>query len=430
MFDYAHVINRNLFRKFSLGSLLKKFSKKILTFFLFMQVIQASEASFTVQMPVTGVTVKAFHCDAQAMANVVPNADYRTCVLLCYCIRLLYCECGIGNMITSVLQYYTLYCVHTPAHIHYTAFVFFDAPYNELDCPWEYQLTLIILINILKQVNAVHMGEWQIFVIMHKPRDTHIVMEALETMGYCQLTQIYWYKGKEHQTKTPVSSYTSSVEMGTIGFRPDRSKCKWNMGNDPRNRHNHFEFKGVTKYFKHSDGEVVNPAQKPTALLRWLVGNHLHAGSTVLVIGAGSGADVIGATQSCCNVVTVERCDKQFAKLQTTLVKYSSLSEVQLPEVHEDDEENVSVDGGQSAKDKEGSDDDEEEKTASYCPECKGKLYHSEGSVRNICVECTNPAPLHPNCSQKMEDGSVLCLTCYKKGVEASQISETDEGPQ
>ena len=391
-----------------------------------MQVIQASEESFTIQMPVTGVTVKAFHCDAQAMANVIPNDDYRTCVLLCYCMRLMYYECGIGNMIPSVLHYYTLYRVHTFAHIHYTAFVFFDAPYDELQCAWEYQITLLILINILKQINAVHRGDWQICVIMHKPRDTHIVMEALETMGYCQLTQIYWYKGKEHQTKTPVSSYTSSVEMGTIGFRPDRSKCKWSMGKDPRSRHNHFEFKAVTKYIKHSDGEIVNPCQKPPALLRWLCGNHLHAGSTVLVIGAGSGADVIGATQSCCNVVTVERCDKQFSKLQTTLVKYSSLSEAQLSDIQEDEDDDASADSGPSAKDKEGS-EDEDEKAHSNCPECKGKLYHSEGSVRNICVACTTPAPLHPNCSQKMPDGSVLCLTCYQKGIEASQISEADE---
>jgi hypothetical protein len=150
--------------------------------------------------------------------------------------------------------------------------------------------------------------------------------------------------------------------------------------------------------------------------------------SAVLVIGAGSGADVIGATQSCCNVVTVERDEKQFSKLQTTLVKYSSLSEAQLSDIQEEDEDDdASADGGHSAKDKEGS-EDEDETAQSYCPECKGKLYHTEGSVRNICFECTTPAPLHPNCSQKMSDGSVLCLTCYQKDAEASQISEADEG--
>lgn len=39
------------------------------------------------QMPVTGVSVKVYHCDAAAMANVVPNLDYGTFILPhCLCV--------------------------------------------------------------------------------------------------------------------------------------------------------------------------------------------------------------------------------------------------------------------------------------------------------------------------------------------------------
>ena len=40
-------------------------------------------------MPVTGVKVTVYHCDAGAMANVVPNLDYGRCFLLCSCIHLM-----------------------------------------------------------------------------------------------------------------------------------------------------------------------------------------------------------------------------------------------------------------------------------------------------------------------------------------------------
>ena len=54
----------------------KNFHKRFLIAFLFLQVVQASEREFSLEMPVTGVSVTVFHCDAAAMANVVPNLDY------------------------------------------------------------------------------------------------------------------------------------------------------------------------------------------------------------------------------------------------------------------------------------------------------------------------------------------------------------------
>ena len=304
--------------------------------------------------------------------------------------------------------------------------LFFDAPYDELNqCSWEFQLTTDFLVNVLKQFNAIHMGQWQICAIMHKPRDTDIVMQAMERMGYCQMVQIYWYKGSEHQTKTPVSSYTSSVEMGTVGFLPDRSKCKWNMGTDPRNRHNHFEHKAVTKYFKYEDGEIINPCQKPPALLRWLCQNHLHAGSTVLVIGAGSGADVIGATQACCNVVAVERDHRQYAVLQTTLVKYCSLAEAQFNTICHGDDEGDDASERTGAGDTSQLDEDDEGEPCSKCPECGGKILHSEMSIKRICEQCPAPAPLHENCAEKLPNGTVLCLSCYEVITESQANNQS-----
>ena len=320
--------------------------------------------------------------------------------------------------------------VHNHEHPNISALVFYDAPYNELkQVDWEYQITEQSLTAKMKQVNAIHHGNWQIFAIMHKPPDTAIVKNALEANGFCQLIQFYWYKGKEHQTKTPVSSYTNSVEMGTIGFMPNRKPCGWQMGTDPRHRHNHFEHKGVTKYYKYDNGEIINPCQKPPALLRWLCNNHLMSNSNVLIIGAGSGADIIGATQACCNVVAVERDDRQFEALQTTLVKYASAAE-------------TAAGLESTVTDNEGDDDDEKDGATensqelleegapkeTKCPECKGILIHEKGLPRLICSECPFPAPLHPGCAQKMSEGVYLCLGCYQKGLD--DVDDEEDGDE
>ena len=52
-------------------------------------------------MPLTGVKVNAYHCDAGAMANVVPNTDYRTfffCAIVCG-------SCAVVVVLTVLLPY-------------------------------------------------------------------------------------------------------------------------------------------------------------------------------------------------------------------------------------------------------------------------------------------------------------------------------------
>ena len=310
-------------------------------------------------------------------------------------------------------------------------FVFYDAPYNELKEAWEYQITVEILRHKFKQVNAVNYSKEVIMAIMHKPRDCDIVMTAMEEEGYCQMAHFYWYKGKDHQTKTPVSSYTNSVEMGTIGFRPDRSKCKWQMGKDPRFRQNHFECKGVTKYYKDNNGDIINPCQKPPALMRWLCGNHLPAGSNVLILGAGSGADIIGAVQACCNVVAVERDDHQYKCMKTTLVKYSTLAESSAKGVSRDSkneaEESNPLNTSTSTQ---GEDDNDDEGPKTVCPECGGDFPQEDIDTRRVCGQCITPAPLHPNCAHDMQDGTWLCITCYEENWDRAAAESEDEPVQ
>ena len=270
------------------------------------------------------------------------------------------------------------------------------------------------------------MGLWHIFAIMHKPLDCQIVMQSFDQEGYVQMQQMFWHK-EGHQTKTPECSYTNSVEMMTVGFKPDRSKCGWNMGHDPRNRHNFFECKGVTNYFKYEDGTIVNPCQKPPGLLRWLCKNHLHAGSTVLIIGAGSGADIIGATQACCNVVAVELDEKQFGRLQTTLVKYSSATEAKLGLDEEDDDspqdKRLSLGSRNSAEE----DDNDDEEGSCVCPVCMVKLPHSAVDLDRVCSQCNNGLPLHINCVHKLNSGLWICLSCYQENAEQSDEGAGEE---
>lgn len=68
-------------------------------------------------MPVTGVKVTAYHCDAGAMANVVPNQDYGMCVLLCYYMYLMLIDCCVFEIILHMPNT-TCHFMHTSANTH------------------------------------------------------------------------------------------------------------------------------------------------------------------------------------------------------------------------------------------------------------------------------------------------------------------------
>ena len=313
---------------------------------------------------------------------------------------------------------------HTP---HITDLVYFDAPQNILNkiVDWEYQLDQIFLNKLFKQVNACDTGNWQVFVIMHKFTDSKLVHDSLKTNGYQQMQPIFWYKTPEHKGSGPVSSYTSAVECGTIGFKPHAAACGFFMSTDPRKRHNHFTHKSVTSYFKDSDGNVVNPTENPPELLQWLCNNHLEPSSNVLIIGAGSGSDIIGAARACCNVVAVENNQRQFENCQIRLIDYVDTEYKAMCEAANRENVESNATSQQQFATLQNPDhvfNSQPSTGEVICLACANVIEPEGLDPTRVCFNCSVQGPLHEGCCSLTPDG-YLCTTCE----ESEEVAATQQ---
>ena len=195
------------------------------------------------------------------------------------------------------------------------------------------------------------------------------------------------------------------------------------MSTDPKKRHNYIACKPVSTYARDDDGVVINPCQKPPEIMKWLCSNHLAPGSTVLVIGAGAGGEVIGAVQACCNVVAVEKDKRQFDALQSILVSMVTSSEVAMERTQKANY----VEGSEASSSAAGSDvsfDDSEKATNVTCLECGQLIDPAAVDVNRVCSVCKVSGPLHEGCCAQLKDGSYMCHSCYESQAYEQTVEE------
>ena len=312
-------------------------------------------------------------------------------------------------------------------------------PYGILDVEWDVQITQEFLDTFFRQLTATKSSESSIVILYHKPADTQLVLTALTKTAYSQASHFFWHK-TGHSSPTPQSSYTSTVEMGTMAFQPDRTKCNWNLGADPRGRHNFIECPAVTTYLKHADGSIVNPCQKPPELSQWLVSNHIKPGTNVLVIGAGAGGDVLGALEAGADVVAIEKDHRQFVTLGAELCRLAA-------EENEDDgaEDYKESDKKSRSNKSETRDAGTSESTSKQtkgqkasnqtnapdklpdCLICGEKVTKDDVAKGIVCESCDKNRILHEKCVQIAPNGKHVCPShaVNLQSVGPSQQSQT-----
>ena len=300
----------------------------------------------------------------------------------------------------------------------------FDAPHNVLDETWDRQITADELKRIYSQYQASTTADEGMVIIMHKPTDSHIITEFFEMSNIQQPQHFFWHK-KDHQTPTSPNLLVNSVEMGTLGHYPRAGLVKHNLPKNPFKRHNFIDLPQITKYALYSNGDKVNSSQKPPGLNQWLCSMYAKPGSTVLIIGAGAGGDVLGAIDAGCNVVAVERCEKQYQQLQKII--FNKKSEVQQQRENAIKEQQKISNSSSSSNSVVGLTDVDEDDTrltdttimkhknsSEDCIECGEPL--AEGYDKNmICTTCKWQKPLHPNCCFELTPGKYICLSCKEK---------------
>ena len=177
-----------------------------------------------------------------------------------------------------------------------------------------------MLDEMFKQLAAINKAPESVICLMHHPKDTHIVLESITSAGYKQASHIYWVK-TNHTNAGPTGALTQIVEMGTMAYSPHRGKVHWADNKNPSDRYNTFYSDTVTSLLKDAHGEKVNVTQKPPDVAQQLMALHCVPGDDVLVLGSGTGSDVIGAINNGCNVYGVERDRKQYDASVTRIIK-------------------------------------------------------------------------------------------------------------
>lgn len=306
----------------------------------------------------------------------------------------------------------------------------YDSPYGLLNESWDHQITVEEVVNIIGQV-VVSQRTFNhpcVAVVYHKPRDTDIILTALEKHKFQQFQHIYWYKGKQHSTPTPVRSYTNSVEMITLGFFPDIKKTKWNMDKDPRKRQNIIRASTPSDMVKDTSGKVVNPTQKPRAIMRKIIEHHLVDGDTVLVVGAGAGGDVLGCLDAGVNVVAVESDPWQYGYLQATLEKENERSEggvVSEPDDGSEEEVQGTQSQAPAVQSSAAVAGPNSSSVASQpplkCIDCGAKDAVAGDDARE-CHTCSFSGPLCTDCSVKVPGtDDWWCISCAPKDLQPTQ---------
>lgn len=309
----------------------------------------------------------------------------------------------------------------------FVACLWWDLPYGLNLFEYDVQMTQQKLQTVIKQFDAINIGTNHVVVYMHKPADTSMVLDTLKERRYQQTEHLFWHKPGQTMVG-PVKQYTPSVEMLTIGFYPDRNAVPWNVDSDPAKRHNHFVCPSVKTLSKDHSGVVINQTEKPPEVSSWVFNHHCPAGSTAFIVGAGSGAEIIGAARANVNSVAVEVEERQYEALKIHLNKIvtQQMKEIEdstnkkkrkKPETTEPaDSDALELDenfGFQSPS---------KNRNAIHAVECTACGNEIDPNVSDIykCHECPTNPKFHPNCLVEVldDDGEFkhyICDCCAEK---------------
>ena len=155
-------------------------------------------------------------------------------------------------------------------------------------------------------------------MVVH-PRQYGRFYDAMAENSFTNIHTVFVYKCQNNGRGT--HQWIPSVEMVIVGYKPSRNACRptFLQREHPLDRHNIIFCPNTGPKLMRTDGHQVNVSQKNPFLAYSLAQVHCPAGSRALVIGAGTGSDVIGFVHAGVSVTCVEKSKVQFPYLKTRL---------------------------------------------------------------------------------------------------------------
>jgi hypothetical protein len=203
--------------------------------------------------------------------------------------------------------------------------VFWDMPYGLGVAHWDVLLTDVELETFGHQLACVCRARNFCLVLSVIFHDAGRIRAWMLANGFCDIHPIYVYKPQQNTTGM---DWIFAVEMMLAGYKGGMKNCKMTFSEStPLLRHNLMFAHQVGSKLKHAgEDSEVNTTQKNPNIASALGRIICRPGSVALVIGAGSGSEVVGLARAGVNVVGLERDPKQFRGLTERLTHEMSFS--------------------------------------------------------------------------------------------------------
>jgi hypothetical protein len=200
--------------------------------------------------------------------------------------------------------------------------IFFDLPYGKKVEHWDQRaFTDLEMEQMLQQIVAINGSQNSVLVFVLDIEDFGRYAKVVRANGWGYIHKMTWYKPMHNATG--VGCYIYATEVIMVCYRPNQHATQWfGKEKNPTKRHDIFALPACTTKIMHTDHREVNKHQKPTGLIRFFIEKHCGPSDFVLVLGFGSGSEIIGAVQSNVNVVGVEQDPRQFNAFRARLLSY------------------------------------------------------------------------------------------------------------
>jgi len=192
--------------------------------------------------------------------------------------------------------------------------VYWDLPFGLGLADWDQKaLTPEDFSNLFNQLAIVNTAPDHVIVLLCHYKETSVTVEAMTAAGYQNIHPVYHYKPAQNGEGM---NFIFAVECSLIGYKRSQAQCKLRFAEmNPVFRHNllfspNVRAKAVVP--GESDQEPVNTTQKHPLIASQVAAICCQPGDTALVLGFGSGSEVLGMAHAGINVVGIEKDPRQF----------------------------------------------------------------------------------------------------------------------
>jgi hypothetical protein len=309
--------------------------------------------------------------------------------------------------------------------------VYFDTPYGLGLADWDIKMTTAEFDIFFKQLAVINTARNHVLCLHCHWSDLGRVAEAMTGAGYEDIHPMYVYKPQQNQKGM---NFIFAVDAILIGYKPRVNALHLTFRDaSPLLRHNlFFDHQVGAKWHSQETKQPVNPTQKHPEIATRLAKIFCTPGSRALVIGSGSGSDVLGILRAGVNVVSLEKDPVQFqafkARAQlaatdaTKLNNEAKMQEEQVLILHRLasrfttlQEEDLS---GVDASANKNNGDDDLVILSGNCPAC-GRTFTDDSSYVTCDAPACSTPPVHLSCAIQCEncENSACSTACASSHV-------------